>query len=521
MARFIVLKRVLFFCVVITASQLACFAMAEIKEASNTKEEQKQKVSKTKDGRTQSATVPDAADEPVVTRHSVTVGKTKLSYSAETGMLPLLKDDGTAKASMFYIAYTLDGGDSSRPIIYCFNGGPGASAVWLHLGGLGPKRARVNPDATLPPPPYELVTNHHTILPYADLIFIDPVATGYSRPMKDEKAEQFFGKKPDIEAMSEFIVLYTTQHHRWGSPKYLCGESYGVFRAAGIAEHLQDQHGMFLNGLLLVSGLVDFGTIRTGSTNDLPYSIFLPTLTAVAHFHNRLSADLQQDRQGAMMESRTFASGEYLAALFAGEGLEDGKRKQIASKLSRLTGLSEDIILENRLRISPSTFRKKLLSEDGLICGRYDGRITGRDGDQSSAYPGFDPSYMAALGPLAATMNAYVREELAYENDLPYKVLANVFPWKFEENTYSSTAADLGSAMSKNPHLRVLVMTGRCDLAVPPDAMRFSIDHLEIDPTIKANVSFAEYSSGHMMYLNLPDLEKLGQDVAEFINTSQ
>ena len=228
--------------------------------------------------------------------------------------------------------------------------------MWLHLGGLGPKRARVNPDATLPPPPYELVTNHHTILPYADLIFIDPVATGYSRPMKDEKAEQFFGKKPDIEAMSEFIVLYTTQHHRWGSPKYLCGESYGVFRAAGIAEHLQDQHGMFLNGLLLVSGLVDFGTIRTGSTNDLPYSIFLPTLTAVAHFHNRLSADLQQDRQGAMMESRAFASGEYLAALFAGEGLEDGKRKQIASKLSRLTGLSEDIILENRLRISPVSY---------------------------------------------------------------------------------------------------------------------------------------------------------------------
>ena len=521
MARFIVQKKILFFCVVVIASQLACFATAEIKEASKTKEEQKQKVSKAKDGHTQSATVPDAADEPVVTRHSITVGKTELSYSAETGMLPLLKDDGTTKASMFYVAYTLDGGDSSRPIIYCFNGGPGASAVWLHLGGLGPKRARVNPDATLPPPPYELVTNHHTVLPYADLIFIDPVATGYSRPMKDEKAEQFFGKKPDIEAISDFIVLYTTQHHRWGSPKYLCGESYGVFRAAGIAEHLQDQHGMFLNGLLLVSGLIDFGTIRTGSTNDLPYSIFLPTLTAVAHFHKRLPADLQQDLHGAMMESRAFASGEYLAALFAGEGLEDGKRKQVASKLSRLTGLSEDIILENRLRISPSMFRKKLLIEDGLICGRYDGRITGRDGDQSSAYPRFDPSYMAALGPLAATMNAYVREELAFENDLPYKVLANVFPWKFEENTYSSTAADLGSAMSKNPHLRVLVMTGRCDLAVPSDAMRFSIDHLEIDPKIKANVSFTEYSSGHMMYLNLPDLKKLGQDVAEFINTSQ
>ena len=521
MARLIVLTKILLFCVVAIGSQHACFAAVEIKEPSDKQKEEKPTASKAGDDHDQPATVPDASDEPVMTSHSVTVGKTKLSYTTETGMLPLLKNDCTAKASMFYIAYTLYGGDASRPIIYCFNGGPGASAVWLHLGGLGPKRARVHPDATLPPPPYKLVTNEHTILPYADLVFIDPVATCYSRPTKDEKAEQFFGKKPDIEAMSEFIVLYTTQHHRWGSPKYLCGESYGVFRAAGIAEHLQDQHGMFLNGLLLVSGLVDFGTILTGSTNDLPYSIFLPTLTAVAHFHNRLSADLQQDRQGAMMESRTFASGEYLAALFAGEGLENWKRKQIASKLSRLTGLSEDIILENRLRISPSTFRKKLLSEDGLICGRYDGRITGRDGDQSSAYPGFDPSYMAALGPLAATMNAYVREELAYENDLPYKVLANVFPWKFEENTYSSTAADLGSAMSKNPHFRVLVMTGRCDLAVPPDAMRFSIDHLEIDPTIKANVSFAEYSSGHMMYLNLPDLEKLGHDVAEFINTSQ
>jgi carboxypeptidase C (cathepsin A) len=521
MARLIVLTKILLFCVVAIGSQHACFAAVEIKEPSDKQKEEKLTASKAGDDHDQPATVPDASDEPVMTSHSVTVGKTKLSYTTETGMLPLLKNDGTAKASMFYIAYTLDGGDASRPIIYCFNGGPGASAVWLHLGGLGPKRARVHPDATLPPPPYKLVTNEHTILPYADLVFIDPVATGYSRPTKDEKAEQFFGKRPDIEAMSDFIVLYTTRHHRWGSPKYLCGESYGVFRAAGIAEYLQDQHGMFLNGLLLVSGLVDFGTIRTGSTNDLPYSIFLPTLTAVAHFHNRLPTDLQQNLQDAMRESRTFASGEYLAALFAGDRLEDGKRKQIASELSRLTGLSADIILENRLRISPSMFRKKLLSKEGLICGRYDGRITGRDGDPSGSYPTFDPSYMAALGPLAATMNAYVREELAFENDLPYKALAGVRPWKFEENTYSSTAADLGSAMSKNPHLKVLVMTGQCDLAVPPDAMRFSIDHLEIDPAIKANVSFTEYTSGHMMYLNLPDLKKLGQDVSEFINASK
>lgn len=514
---FVVFASIIICCVALLGSSSFCFAKDNVENSSKPQEEQKKDKPKSDNNPAESAKVPDAADKPVVTKHSITIGNSALAYSAETGMLPLLKDDGTAKASMFYVAYTVDGGDTSRPIIYCFNGGPGASAVWLHLGGLGPKRAQVNPNATLPPPPYKLVNNQHTVLQHADLVFIDPVATGYSRPMNDEKAEQFFGKRSDIEAMSEFIVLYTTRHHRWGSPKYLCGESYGVFRAAGLAEYLQDHHGMFLNGLLLVSGLVDFGTIRTGSTNDLPYSIFLPTLTAVAHFHNRLPADLQQDLEQALKESRRFASDEYLAALFAGESLDKDQRRLISKKLSRLTGMPEDFILENRLRISSSMFRKKLLIEEGLICGRYDGRITGRDGDYSSLYPSFDPSYMAALGPLAATMNAYVREELAFENDLPYKTLAGVQPWKYEENTYSSTAADLASAMSKNPHLKVLVMTGRCDLAVPPDAMRYSIDHLEIDPLIKANFSFVEYESGHMMYLNSPDLKKIGQDVARFL----
>ena len=215
-------------------------------------------------------------------------------------MLPLLKDDGTAKASMFYVAYTVDGGDTSRPIIYCFNGGPGASAVWLHLGGLGPKRAQVNPNATLPPPPYKLVNNQHTVLQHADLVFIDPVATGYSRPMNDEKAEQFFGKRSDIEAMSEFIVLYTTRHHRWGSPKYLCGESYGVFRAAGLAEYLQDHHGMFLNG----SSSPDLWTLEQFVLAQLMICLFNFSTNAncVAHFHNRLPADLQSRTSSKRVE---------------------------------------------------------------------------------------------------------------------------------------------------------------------------------------------------------------------------
>lgn len=466
------------------------------------------------------ARVPDATDEPVVTVHSVETTGGAITYSAETGMLPLLKDDGTAKASMFYVAYTAEGDDASRPIMFCFNGGPGASAVWLHLGGLGPRRARMNPDATLPPPPHELVDNAHTLLPHTDLVFIDPVATGYSRPAKDENAEQFFGQDPDIEAMAEFIVLYTTRHQRWRSPKYLCGESYGVFRAAGIAEHLQDRHGMFLNGLLLVSGLVDFGTICSGSSNDLPYAIFLPTLTAVAHFHGRLPADLQADGERAMRESRSFASGEYLSALFAGDSLTEERRREVAGTLARLTGLPQEFVLAHRLRIDPTFFRKELLAEQGLICGRFDGRITGRDGTPSDPAPGFDPSYTAALGPLAATMNAYVREELGFENDLPYKVLSGVGPWKFDENTYASTAGDLARAMSKNPHLRVLVMTGRYDLAVPPDSMRYSVDHLEIAAEVRAHISYADYASGHMMYLNLQDLEKLASDVAAFLDAA-
>jgi len=465
------------------------------------------------------STVPDASVKPIITEHTVTIDGTKLIYKAEAGMLPLLKDDGSPKASVFFVAYrkrdVLD--PAARPILFCFNGGPGASAVWLHLGGLGPRRAKVNSDATLPPPPFELVDNQYSPLLSADLVFIDPVATGYSRPAKDEKVEQFFGEHPDIEAVADFIRLYTTRNKRWRSPKYLCGESYGVFRAAGLAEELQDKHGMFLNGLILVSGLVDFETIRSSPTNDLPYSMFLPSFTATAHFHKKLPPDLQENLQNAMAEAKHFAAGEYLTVLHAGDSLSKQQRTETAATLARLTGLSAALILEHNLRVDPSVFQKKLLLEEGLICGRFDGRITGRDGDAASNSPGFDPSYAAALGPLASAMNAYVREELLFENDLPYKALAGVGQWTFPQNSYASTSEELSRAMSTNPYLRVLVQAGRCDLAVPTDAMRYSIDHLTLDPQLRKNISFIEYESGHMMYLNLPDLIQFQKDLANFL----
>lgn len=475
------------------------------------------------------ARIPDAGEQPIVTAHSIMIDGRKVDYSAEAGMLPLLKEDGAARASVFYVAYTLTptaAGQASapgehadparRPILFCFNGGPGASAVWLHMGGLGPRRAKVNEDGTLPAPPFEIVDNDSTALLAADLVFIDPVSTGYSRAAKDEKAEQFFGKDPDIEAIAEFIRLYTSRHERWRSPKYLCGESYGVFRAAGLASALQNE-GMFLSGLVLVSGLVDFETIRAAACNDLPHCIFLPSFTAVAHFHGRLPPDLQADLPKALAESRAFAAGDYATALYAGASLPADRREAIADRLARLTGLSRAIVLKHDLRVDPSVFRKALLADKGLICGRFDGRITGRDGDPAASAPAFDPSYTAALGPLASVMNAYVREELGFESDSPYKVLAGVGPWRFEQNSYASTSRELAEALSENPHLRVLVQVGLCDLAVPGDSMRHSIDHLKLAPELRGNISFAEYASGHMMYLNLPDLRKLRKDLEAFI----
>jgi len=459
------------------------------------------------------------AKQPVVTEHEITIGGKTLAYKAEAGTLPLLKEDGSPRANLFYVAYTLAGDidRAKRPIMFCFNGGPGAAAVWLHLGGLGPRRARVNPDGTLPPPPFELVDNVYTILPACDLVFIDPVATGYSRAAKGEKPEQFFGKDPDIAAMAEFIRLYTTRNTRWRSPKFLCGESYGVFRAAGLAAELQDEHGMFLNGLVLVSGLVDYGTLGPGPSNDLPYALFLPSFTAVAHAHGRLPADLQADRARAIQESEAFASGEYVTALFAGASISDARREEVARTIARLTGLSQECVLDHDLRVSPSTFREKLLADDRKILGRFDARITGRDGDHGRSEPQFDPSFDAALGPLSAAMNAYVREELLFESDLPYRMLTGVGPWPQDQNRYSSTAPQLAEAMSRNHHLRVLVQTGRCDLAVPYLSMRHSINHLGVDPELLKNVTYADYDAGHMMYLRLDDLEKFERDLRAFL----
>ena len=466
------------------------------------------------------AQIPDASRAPVRVTNTVTIAGERVKYAAETGMLPLLKPDGTSRASVFYVAYTrLDGTNpATRPVTFNFNGGPGSASVWLHLGAFGPRRVKMNDDGSLPAPPFALVDNEFSILNATDLVFIDPVATGFSRPAKDEKADQFFSDTADLESVGEFIRLWTTRHDRWLSPKFLCGESYGVFRAAGLADYLRGRYGMYLNGLMLVSGVLDFGTICGGTGNDLPYPLILPAYTAAAHFHQKLPADLQADPAKALAEAREFAQGEFTTALQQGAALTADRRKKIVAELVRLTGLKAAVIEDNNLRVDQSVFRKQLLHDQGLILGAYDGRLTGRDGDPAQPGAGFDPSSAAVMGPFSAAMNAYVRGELKFENDLPYEIFGSVQPWNYgARNSFANASDRLASVMNQNPYLKILVLGGRCDLVCPIDTMRHSVDHMGLAEAYRRNVQFAEYDAGHMMYINRPDLKKLQADIGQFV----
>jgi carboxypeptidase C (cathepsin A) len=363
-----------------------------------------------------------------------------------------------------------------------------------------------------------MVDNQYSLLNASDLVFIDPVATGFSRPTKDEKADKFFGDAADLDSVGEFIRLWTTRNNRWLSPKYLCGESYGVFRAAGLAEYLRGRYGMYLNGLILASGVLNFATISSDTGNDLPYPLILPAYTAAAHFHKKLPPDLQADLDQALAESRKFAGGEYLDALHQGADLPAVERRKVVAELARLTGLKPSVIEDNNLRVDPGVFRKQLLHDEGLILGAYDARLTGRDGNPATPWAEFDPSSAAVMGPFSAAMNAYVRDELKFEDDLPYELLAVVQPWDYgARNNYANASDKLASVMNQEPYLKVLVLGGRCDLVCPIDTMRYSIDHLPLAPAYRKNVQFAQFDAGHMMYINLPDLKKMQQVIEKFI----
>ena len=470
----------------------------------------------------------DAKEEkPKEKTGRVTLGGAEVRYLAQTGMMPIFKEDGTPRANVFYVYYAATDpqgrrlaaqNPGGRVITFCFNGGPGASAVWLHLGGLGPRRVDVPPDGLTPQTASKIVDNPNSILDATDLVFVDPVSTGLSRAAKGEKAEQFFNVDDDIQAAGEFVRLFTTREQRWPSPKYLCGESYGVMRVSGLVAYLQDKHGLYPEGLMLMSGLIDFQTLSADAGNDLPYTVYLPAMTATAHYHKKLSAEQQADLEKAVSEAREWAEGEYTLALKKGADLTPEERTKIAGKLAHFTGLTAEQAENQNLRIEPAFFRKMLLSREGKIIGRFDARVIGDDGDRSELRPEFDPSFTNISGGFSSAVNSYIRGELGYESDFPYHLLAPL-PWKWSgfEGRYVSTEEKLARAMKTNPKLRVLLLAARRDLAVPEGSMRYSIAHLSIPRSLRPNIEVQRYDSGHMMYLFRPDAEKLRRDLTQFV----
>jgi carboxypeptidase C (cathepsin A) len=463
------------------------------------------------------------------TKHSVLIDGKEIKYTATAGTLLLKEevreDEGDIdkpKATIFFIAYTLDGVEdlNKRPLTFSFNGGPGSSSVWLHLGLLGPRRVFLDEEGRAPPPPYRLVDNEYSLLDQTDLVFIDPVSTGFSRAVPGEKPEQFHDFTKDIESVGEFIRLYTTRFKRWSSPKFIIGESYGTTRAAGLADHLLERHGLFLNGLMLISSILNFQDARFDVGNDLPHILFLPTYTATAWYHGKLTEELQKDLPRTLAEVEAFALGDYTLALMKGAELPEQERGVIIDKLAHYTGLSREYIAQTNLRIEIHRFIKELLRDERAMVGRLDSRSKGMDRDAAGEKPEYDPSYINIQGPYTACLNDYVRRELGYESDLPYEILTGrVMPWNYDkyQNQYVNVAEMLRSAMTKNPSMKVFVANGYYDLATPYFATRYTFNHLGLEDELQANISMGYYESGHMMYIHGPSLAKQKAELAQFL----
>jgi carboxypeptidase C (cathepsin A) len=467
------------------------------------------------------------SETTAVTKRTVTIGGKPIAYTATAGTLILKDDKGEQRASVFYVAYTKDGTKAgskeagARPVTFTFNGGPGSSSVWLHLGTFGPRRVAFA-DAELPPPaPYGFVDNAHSILDATDLVFIDPVGTGFSRALGEAKDEDFWGVKEDVKAVGDFIRLWTTRNDRWQAPKFLAGESYGTTRAAALVNHLQSSEGMTFNGVILVSSILNFQTARFNVGNDLPYITFLPTYAATAWHHDAV-AGKPASLEAFLAEARAFASGEYAQALMKGSKLGAAEADAVAVRLAHYTGLSKEFVLRANLRVSIQRFTKELLRSRRLTVGRLDSRYTGFDDDAAGETTDFDPSLAAITGPYTAAMYDYARTELKVADDRKYEVLSGLGgKWKWGDQGsgggYVNVAEDLRAAMSRNPHLKVLVANGYYDLATPFFASEYTFDHLGLEAPLLGNVTMTYYPAGHMMYVHGPSLAALKTDVAAFI----
>lgn len=463
--------------------------------------------------------------EPVVTKHELKLSNRTLKYTATAGRLPLVNEQtGQTEAHVFFMSYTLDTPTpkNQRPLMFSFNGGPGAASVWMHLGMIGPKRVKLNADGSYPPPPFELVPNEQTFLGFADLVFVDTVGTGYSRATSQELGRKFFGVDGDIASVGEFIRLYLTRNSRWNSPLFVIGESYGTFRAAGVAGYLVNR-GVAFNGVMLVSSILNFLTTSTVPGNDLAYLSLLPSMTATSWYHKKLPADLQKDFKKAVQESEQFTLNEYPALLFKGDRLSAQERTAAVAKLARLTGIDKGFIERSDLRMTLFAYAKELMRNEGKIVGRLDSRLTAHVGADNGQTIEFDPLITAIVPPYRAMVADYLANDLGYKSDLEYYVLGGgIGPWDYGQmgRVGRETQEALKQAFLRNPHMRLFVASGYYDFGTPYFGTEFTLSHLGLPSDYKAKMVKRYYDAGHMMYIHEGELNKIAKDAGEFVRGS-
>src|SRR3954454_819940 len=470
----------------------------------------------------------EVSDDVVTTRHTLKAGRSSLEYTATAGRLVLREEvyeEGKfagyqAKAEVSMTSYVVDG-PANRPVTFAFNGGPGSSSVWLHLGLLGPRRVLMGDVGALLPPPYGLTDKAETLLAARDLVFLDPVSTGSSRAVEGTKPEPFHGYQGDIESVAELIRIWTSRHKRWMSPKFVAGESYGTLRGAGLVEHLQTRHGMFVNGLVLISSVLDLSSIDfENQRNDRAHALYLPTYAAIAHYHGKHG---RRSLKSVLADAEEYAARDYPWVLSRGDRLTPKERAAAVRKVASLTGLSADYVDRADLRIEHWRYFGELLRDQRRTVGRLDGRFTGPMASAIAEHMDADPSHDAISGPYAAVFNHYIRDELGYENDLPYEQISRrVQPWSFRdfEGRPVDVTPKLERAMRQNPHLAVYVAYGYYDGATPHFAAEDVIAHLQIPDELRAKIEHKYYEAGHMTYVHEPSRVQQSKDLVAFVTRS-
>ncbi len=457
---------------------------------------------------------------PSVTKHTMTRNGAPFAYTATAAQIPIRSDTGEVECRMFYVAYAKDGVDpDTRPVTFAFNGGPGSATLYLHMGALGPKRAPMNDDGSLPRPPYTVVDNAETWLDFTDVVCIDAPAAGYSRIAKKELNSKFFGVREDITAFTAFVRGWLKEHKRWRSPLFVAGESYGGTRGSGLCNSLFDA-GVAVSGFISISGLNNYLTFSASRGNDTTYIGSLPTMAACAWYHNKIPHTKYKEVGDLVAEVKHWTDTVYGPALQLGDTLTDAQKEQIAAKLSTYLSLSKKYCLGSNLKIPWYAFSRELLRDEGRTLGAYDGRLVGKTETKEGWDAPGDPSDDAITPPFVTTINDYLDRDLAVKTDMNYLPRGNVEPWKFQEGGFSETASDLSQLLLRNPNFRVLYCCGYYDLVCPLNATHFSVNHMGLDTTTRTHVNFAYYPAGHMMYIEKSSRKKLHDDVAAFVSTT-